>query len=456
MSSRTAVDQFGSSVSSSNKKEFNFTHTDKLYVNRTGDTLIGDLNLDGNKLYLNNDKKQSIYESSDNLVLETDNKLIIKNNRNNTLKFYIDDEKIHCNSKRLVAVSDPVNNNDASTKGYVDSKVTNPGDINLNGSKIFFDTNKTFSIYNSNNMLGLELTGFFVIKGSENNDYILFLDRHQINCYNKQLKEVKDPSDLKDAANKKYVDLILEKAKEYINSKMAPLSNPYAPGAERYFDYVFIKDTYKPTFWISGYYNSGLQIINENEHTRLNEVNELTGSGYVSRGVFSYDSNSKAFRFTPENNFSLISRSNYSTHFTFFVIMSQDNSASGRLFTSSTGNKLFGFWKLRYGSIWIEENIDVNGKGVNDGKRYIFTLRNNNDLKTAFINNEQYHESNAGTNDWGKVVLGAPTSITNEGGKGFIYEAICFNKALSNAQITSIFKKLIKYFPIKNNNNESS
>ena len=55
-----------------------------------------------------------------------------------------------------------------------------------------------------------------------------------------------------------------------------------------------------------------------------------------------------------------------------------------------------------------------------------FTLRNNNDLKTAFINNEQYHESNASDNDREKVVLGAPTSITNEGGKGYIYEAVCF------------------------------
>ena len=50
---------------------------------------------------------------------------------------------------------------------------------------------------------------------------------------------------------------------------MAPLRNPYAPGAERYFDYLFIKQAYKPTFWINAYYNSGLQIINESEYTRV-------------------------------------------------------------------------------------------------------------------------------------------------------------------------------------------
>ena len=81
------------------------------------------------------------------------------------------------------------------------------------------------------------------------------------------------------------------------------------------------------------------------------------------------------------------------------MIVSQDKSASGRLFISNTGNRLFGFWKLRYGSIWLDENVDIDGKSGNDGKRYIFMLRNNNDLKTAFINYEQYHESNAGANN---------------------------------------------------------
>ena len=80
---------------------------DRNYINTTGDTLTGDLNLNGNKLYLNNNKKQSIYQNSDDIVFETDDKFIIKNNSNNTLKFYIDEDKIHCNSKRLVSVLDP-------------------------------------------------------------------------------------------------------------------------------------------------------------------------------------------------------------------------------------------------------------------------------------------------------------------------------------------------------------
>ena len=45
------------------------------YLNTTGDTLTGDLNLNGNKLYLNNNKKQSIYLNSYDIVLKLMTKL---------------------------------------------------------------------------------------------------------------------------------------------------------------------------------------------------------------------------------------------------------------------------------------------------------------------------------------------------------------------------------------------
>ena len=92
MSVRIPVNSFGSgfsgsSVSQYNTKELDLKHTDKLYNNTTGYSLAGDLNLNGNRIYLNNNKKQSIYENSENIVFEIDNKFIVKNNINNTLKF---------------------------------------------------------------------------------------------------------------------------------------------------------------------------------------------------------------------------------------------------------------------------------------------------------------------------------------------------------------------------------
>ena len=84
----TPVNQFGSNVSGSiivnnNEKEINLNHADKLYLNASGDTLTGDLNLTGNRLYLNKNKKQSIYQNLDDLVFETDDKFMVRNNSNN-------------------------------------------------------------------------------------------------------------------------------------------------------------------------------------------------------------------------------------------------------------------------------------------------------------------------------------------------------------------------------------
>ena len=100
----------------------------------------------------------------------------------------------------------------------------------------------------------------------------------------------------------------------------------------------------------------------------------------------------------------------------------------GRLFTSNIGNRLFGYWDNKYGSLWIDVNINVDGKGVNDGKRYVFTLRNDNGKKTAFINNEQYIDSSNGGRYWGKVVIGTSLNYPGEAGTGNVYEVICFNK----------------------------
>ena len=123
------TDIAGNVLGGGNSNENNNNYPTKLQndidcINAGGDTLTGDLNLNGNRLYFNDNKKQLIYQNSDDLVLETDDKFIVKNNSNNTLKFYIGNDRIHCNSKRLVGVSDPIENNDAANKKYVDEQKT--------------------------------------------------------------------------------------------------------------------------------------------------------------------------------------------------------------------------------------------------------------------------------------------------------------------------------------------
>ena len=63
--------------------------------------------------------------SENNIILEMYGKFIIKNPQSdradsNIIKFYINDNKIHCNSKRLTDLLDPINAQDGCTKGYMD------------------------------------------------------------------------------------------------------------------------------------------------------------------------------------------------------------------------------------------------------------------------------------------------------------------------------------------------
>ena len=64
------------------------------------------------------DNRQLFWESLTYRILARifRSKFIVKSNINSTLKFYIDNDIIHCNSKRLVNVLDPVSNNDAVNK----------------------------------------------------------------------------------------------------------------------------------------------------------------------------------------------------------------------------------------------------------------------------------------------------------------------------------------------------
>ena len=61
--------------------------------------------------------------SEGNIIIETQGNFIVKNPVSNGIKFYINDDKIHCNSKRVTDLLEPVNDNDACTKGYVDGQI---------------------------------------------------------------------------------------------------------------------------------------------------------------------------------------------------------------------------------------------------------------------------------------------------------------------------------------------
>ena len=64
--------------------------------------------------------------------------------------------------------------------------------------------------------------------------------------------------------------------------------------------------------------------------------------------------------------------------------MSSDDSSSGRLLTSDTGNIVFGYWTTRLGSFWMDGNINLQGYSSNDGNIQFLICRNDNHVKTAW------------------------------------------------------------------------
>ena len=95
---------------------------DMRYISQNGDEMRGDLEINENKIYLNHDKRCSLY------TLQNAGRFIIKNPQSNhadsnVIKFYINDNKIHYYSKRVTDLMDPINAQDGCTKGYMDGQI---------------------------------------------------------------------------------------------------------------------------------------------------------------------------------------------------------------------------------------------------------------------------------------------------------------------------------------------
>ena len=188
-------------------------------------------------------------------------------------------------------------------------------------------------------------------------------------------------------------------------------------------------------------------MINISTLANSTTIKEITGSDSVNRGTFTFtkeDDDNISLRLDGSNK--ITSNVKYQNFYTFILIMSKDLNSIGRLFNNSTENQLFGFWSNQVGSIWLNDDVKLNHK-TNDGKRKFMILRNNDDSKDAWLNDEQYvTNTGKGDRNWGHYVS-IGTNIHNENAKGKMYEVICFNKALSNDDIKIITDSLKEYYP---------
>ena len=93
------------------------------YINTTGDTLTGDLNLNENEIILKDSKAEIQHAQGDDFdgtVFRNSHGFAFTDFPNNTL--FSASTNIFENNKRIVNLSNPLTNKDAATKEYVNSK----------------------------------------------------------------------------------------------------------------------------------------------------------------------------------------------------------------------------------------------------------------------------------------------------------------------------------------------
>ena len=130
-----STDIAGNILGGGNPNEISNSYPTKLqnhidYINTTGDTLTGDLNLNGNKIYLDGDKQRTISYLYLGLLkavlIKTIDGLYVTDQNSITLTKILK-QTINVNQSRNVNVGDPTNEYDATNKKYVDSKLTATG-----------------------------------------------------------------------------------------------------------------------------------------------------------------------------------------------------------------------------------------------------------------------------------------------------------------------------------------
>lgn len=253
---------------------------------------------------------------------------------------------------------------------------------------------------------------------SANRDFIsakaqfIELLHDRLNVNNNRITNVALPVDDSDVASKQYVDTIFnaDKKKSVYNT---------------------IKNGLYPKFWISSLFPFGLN----NDKTT---IQDLSGTGLTINGSVGRD-----MRFGLTSR--IKSTASFSKQFTFFIKARKISTRNGRLFSSSVGNKIFG-WRSSYQRCaWIEGNIYgvTANQQATDSNIHTYILVSNNDTKAFYENKTTIISTTAGGDDWGgQIVIGQPTVYPTENSEFQVYEVMGFDKVLTEAEIFDIHDKI--------------
>ena len=103
---------------------------------------------------------------------------------------------------------------------------------------------------------------------------------------NRRIVSLGNPVANKDATTKEYVDSKQSETKTYVDSK---ISTPNFDNLTlRYSKYSYIKNNFKPTFWVSGFFNQGVKVMDNTTLVNSTTIEEITGSDSVNRGTFTF------------------------------------------------------------------------------------------------------------------------------------------------------------------------
>ena len=129
------------------------------------------------------------------------------------------------------------------------------------------------------------------------------------------------------------------------------------PGGKRYLEYQYIICNFRPSLWLTSYYNNGLIIKSSYNQLDTTAIENLENCTITINEDVSKTISNGFYGFRLNGNNIIVSSSIFKTKFTFFFVFSADDTSSGRLITSHEENILFGYWGTRLGSFWMNENI---------------------------------------------------------------------------------------------------
>ena len=193
-------------------------------------------------------------------------------------------------------------------------------------------------------------------------------------------------------------------------------------------------------FWLSGFYPRGLHPQSSSNFIDLTREDALLH--HTGKVQLIYNEHPCLY-FDSKSN--VISTYEFNDDFTFFFLAKKE-SGSGRLFTSKEGNKVMGWWHAYDQSLWFDQEI-YWPKHESDNKIHLYSLIVK-DSYIAFYDGEKSLATayKAKLSLWKNVVIGKPLNYPTESLIGCVYEVLCYNYALNEEEINKVYTFLKTYY----------